>query len=109
MSKFAYPFTLLFAAVSAVGGVIGYVTKDSMPSLIAGLVSGALLAIGAVMGCKGKLWGTIVALVVSLALVGRFVKPAFSQGQIWPAGVMVFMGLATAVLLLLAILGRKRG
>ncbi len=109
MTKMAFPFTLLYAVVCAVGGVLGYVNKQSSASLIAGLASAALLALGAVMGCRGKLWGPIVALVVSVALVGRFAKGAFgSPVQIWPAGVMVVLGLATAILLVLAIVAIRR-
>lgn len=109
MVKIAITITFLYAAVSLVGGIVGF-TKGSAVSLIAGGAAAVLLAVGAWFGQAGKTWGLVLALVVSIALIGRFL-PGFLKdmaGNLWPAGVMAVLGVVTAVVLVLGILAARQ-
>jgi len=66
----------LFGLVSIGGGTLGYVNKNSLPSLIAGGASGALLLLCAVGVFYKPVWSLIGAAVIALALVGRFASKA---------------------------------
>ena len=69
----AAALTALYGVISIVGGYIGFTTKGSNASLIAGGIAGVLLLLCAagVFGKPG--WSLGGALVISLALAGRFV------------------------------------
>ncbi len=109
MAKLAISITFIYAAVSLVGGIIG-IAKGSPISLVAGGIAAVLLTAGAWYGLAGKLWGPILALVVCVALIGRFL-PKFlpdMSGMVWPHGVMAILGIVTAVFLVLGILAMRR-
>ena len=62
----------LYGAVSIVGGLIGYIRADSVASLVAGGIAGALLllcAAGVFYSPALSLGGGII---ISVALLGRF-------------------------------------
>jgi uncharacterized membrane protein (UPF0136 family) len=97
-----------YAVVACTGGVMGYVRKGSMPSLIAGTASGALLLACAV-GNWFQLWYAAAgAIVISLLLVGRFMGTLMKERRVsggfnnTPMGriavTMVGLGLITAIL-----------
>lgn len=92
---------MIYGALVAAGGIMGYVNKNSVASLIAGGVSGiVLIGCGMAMrnagaSARGAWW---LALVVTLAILGRF-GPAFLRTGDWmPAG-------GTALLSILALIG----
>ena len=64
--------TALYGLISLIGGYIGYAKAGSTASLIAGGISGVLLLLCAGGVFVRPTWSLIGALVVSLALVGRF-------------------------------------
>jgi uncharacterized membrane protein (UPF0136 family) len=64
--------TGLYGLVALVGGVIGYVNKGSVQSLIAGAISGIVLIICAVVVPRWPFWSLVVSLIVALVLAGRF-------------------------------------
>jgi uncharacterized membrane protein (UPF0136 family) len=110
MTNVAIAITFLYAAVSLLGGILG-IMKGSTVSLVAGGAAAVLLAAGAWFGQAGKTWGLVLALVVCVALVGRFL-PGFLKNMsenVWPAGVMAVLGIVTAVVLVLGILAMRRG
>jgi len=109
MTRYAFLFTYLFAAVSACGGVLGFVAGSPV-SLYAGVGAAILLALGAYLGSRGKVPGAILALVVSVLLAGRFFKTGVLESpiQIWPATTMVVLGVVAAALLALAIRNLRR-
>jgi uncharacterized membrane protein (UPF0136 family) len=72
MAKVAALLSAVTGVVSIVGGVMGYIQKDSMPSLIAGGVSGLLLLLSAALILRKPVWGLVAASVVAVALLGRF-------------------------------------
>lgn len=97
-------YLLAFGLITVLGGVMGYVKARSRASLIAGGVSGALLLIAGRLLSTHLGAGALLALVVSLALLGRF-TPALARGKRLPAVYLVplaAIGAVVAILLLLA-------
>ena len=88
---FAEYFFYFFGAVSVIGGLIGFIKARSLASLIAGGGAGILLiAAGFLLRGTGSSFtaGEILALVISLLLLGRF-TPALMRGKRMPAIYMV--------------------
>lgn len=87
-------FYLVFAFVMAFGGVMGYVKAKSVPSLVAGLGSAVLLVVGALLLLQLGTWmaGAVLALLISLALLGRFL-PSLLRGKLNPAAYVVPLSL----------------
>jgi uncharacterized membrane protein (UPF0136 family) len=95
-------YLFFFGAFSFVGGVIGYLKAKSRASLIAGTISGALLALagwlaGHYGGGAGRA-GVFLGLFVSAALAVRFGKAFRSTKKVFPAGIMTLLGVAGVVL-----------
>ncbi|EFN56253.1 hypothetical protein CHLNCDRAFT_145084 [Chlorella variabilis] len=65
------------AALVAAGGISGYATRRSMPSLVAGL--------------------GIAALFASLALVSAMAPRYARTHKVWPAGLMALTGALSAI------------
>ncbi len=86
----------LYGILSSAGGVLGYRNSGSRVSLIAGLVSGSLLEICALMivvlpaAGSGIYW---VALALVLALVVLFAVRLGKTRKFMPAGLMLALGL----------------
>lgn len=112
---------MLYGLTSIAGGTLGYVRADSWQSLLAGGVCGLILLLCGVGIFKGRILAFISllgALLVSLALVGRFVYSSSSQwdklgaylettlGQ--TAAVMIGGGLVVILLCLAALYFRRR-
>ena len=108
MIRTAAVVALLYGLVSIAGGLQGFIVKKSMPSLIAGSAAGILLLLAAWFAFRLSWIGLIGALVVSLALVGRFL-PAYLKDttNLWPALVMAALGAVTVVVQVLGILAKR--
>ena len=93
----------IYAILVAVGGIIGFVTAKSQPSLIAGLASGVVAAGFLVLSyANPRLGFGLGALLAALLLV--FFGWRFSLGRkFMPAGLMTLVSLAVLVLLVVAI------
>jgi uncharacterized membrane protein (UPF0136 family) len=61
-----------YGVVSLVGGCIGYVAKASTASLLAGVICGAVLLLCAAGISFRPTLSLLVAMIVALALAGRF-------------------------------------
>ncbi len=97
-------FYFIFGLITLVGGVQGFLTAKSMPSLIAGGVSGILLLLAGWLMQTGKTMpGLILGLVISLALAGRFLPAFFKTGSWWPAGVEGWLGAVGLILSVVAL------
>jgi uncharacterized membrane protein (UPF0136 family) len=94
-------YFIIFGVLTIVGGIIGYVSKGSMPSIIAGSISGLLLLTGALLLPNYIVAGLTIDLIVSLLLAGQFVPKFIQTGKAMPAGMMSILsviGILTAVL-----------
>lgn len=93
-------YFIIFGVLTIVGGIIGYVSKGSVPSIIAGSISGLLLLTGALLLPKHAVAGLAIDLVVSLLLAGQFVPKFIQTGKAMPAGMMSILsviGILTAL------------
>jgi uncharacterized membrane protein (UPF0136 family) len=111
--------TLLYGLTSIAGGTLGYVRKDSIPSLAAGTACGLILllcGVGIFKGPKVAFLSLLGALLVSLALIGFFVYdslkhwdnlgPFFQDTLGETALVMITGGLVVLILCLMALYRR---
>ena len=107
--KLAKKVLLVFALIVIIGGLDGMISKESVASLIAGVISGALLLYSRWLWGEKNLAGLIVGLVVSIALLGRFASAAVKDGlAMWPGGVVIFFSVVTIVVLIAAFLQEKK-
>ena len=103
MVDLARIFYFIFGVLTIVGGVIGYVKASSVPSIIAGSVSGILLIVAAVLIGSGKVQpGLIVGGIISIALAGRFVPLYLSAHKFMPAGMMTILSVIGIIVTALA-------
>lgn len=83
---------------------MGFVKASSKPSLIAGVISGLLLAgAGAWMPNNAK-GGCILGIVISALLLGRFLPAYLKKGVMMPALPMVILSIAGIVLAVIALI-----
>ena len=81
-------YFLIFGALTIIGGVIGYVKAQSVPSIVAGAITGVLLLIAGLILPQNRTAGLATSLIVSLLLAAQFVPKLIRTGKIMPAGVM---------------------
>ena len=106
--KLAKKVLLVFALLVVIGGIQGMMA-GSAASLIAAVISGALLLYSRWLWGEKNLPGLIVGLVVSIALLGRFASAAVTKGlTMWPGGVVIFFSVVTIVVLIAAFLQEKK-
>ncbi len=107
--KLAKKVLLVFALLVVIGGIQGMMA-GSAASLIAAVISGALLLYSRWLWGEKNLAGLIVGLVVSIALLGRFANAAVTKGlTMWPGGVVIFFSVVTIIVLIAAFLQEKKG
>ena len=104
--KVAAGLALAYGLVALIGGLIGFFKAGSVASLIAGGGSGVILLVGAALVGKKPKAGLIIALVLSLLLIGRFASASLKSGAASPiAIVMILGGLAVLIASSLALAG----
>jgi uncharacterized membrane protein (UPF0136 family) len=82
-----------YGAITIAGGVDGFLSKGSVPSIVAGLACGGALFAGAYGLYDDETWGWWTSLVVSVLLIGRFAPKFKSSGIIYPHGIMAALGI----------------
>jgi uncharacterized membrane protein (UPF0136 family) len=102
-------YFLGFGLVSLVLGILGYVRARSVASLYAGGLSGILLAASALMAARRASapdlfnYGYLICLLLSAALLGRFLPGFLKTKKLYPAGLMALLsvlGVAAGILAL---------
>lgn len=95
----------VFAALLIVGGILGYVEKRSVISLVAGLVCGALsLAAGVQMLAQPRL--ALVLAIAAAVLTGGGMAPRYAKSRaLFPAGITLAASLLTLGVSVAALLG----
>jgi uncharacterized membrane protein (UPF0136 family) len=94
-------YYFLFGLVAIVGGAMGYAKAQSKPSLIAGSISGALLILAGLL--TPGLSGSILALLVSLLLLGYFARAYLAKRKPMPAIPMIAFSAIGLVLSVIAL------
>ena len=88
-------FNFAFGFITLIGGVIGYMTAQSIPSLGSAFFFGNLLMLS-IWGCgqgkkdiKPKYWGFYLASIVSAFLLGFFVWRLMHGAKAMPAAIII--------------------
>ena len=95
---------LLYAVVSAAGGIMGYVSAQSMASLVNGLVAAVILLIGLAVSFKNPPAGFGLSAGVAIALAVFFAYRFFTTGKWMPGGITMILSAVAFVLMALAAL-----
>ena len=102
MIELAKIYYIVFGALTIAGGIMGFVKKHSMVSLVAGGLSGVLLLIAALWMKDKPQNGLILGGVVALALAGKFL-PKFLKNHDWmPGGMMSVLSVIAIIVTLLS-------
>jgi len=100
-------YLFIFGVLTIAGGVMGYVKARSVVSIVAGGISGVLLALAGYFVGTGKVQlGLILGLVVSLALAGQFVGKFLKTHKFMPAGMMSVLSIIGLVLTVASLIMR---
>jgi uncharacterized membrane protein (UPF0136 family) len=95
-------YFIVFGILTIVGGIIGYASKGSMASIVAGSVSGILILLAAFLLPDKATAGLLLGGVVSLLLAGRFLPVFIRTGDFMPAGMMSILSVIGLVMAILA-------
>ena len=89
-------YYIFFGIVAIVGGALGYARAKSIPSVIAGGISGGLLILAGLIGPSDPAhW---LALIVSLLLLAYFGPSYLRKRKAMPAIPMILLSLICIVL-----------
>ena|SRR5450631_1521272 len=95
-------YFIVFGILTIAGGVIGYVRAGSMPSIIAGSISGILLLVAAFLLPDYRVAGLAVGLIISLLLAGQFIPKFIRTGKVMPAGMMSILSAIGIIMAIVA-------
>lgn len=93
---------LIYGVLVAAGGGYGYLKANSLPSLVAGGISGlALIGAAAAMMRGAYSAGWWLALIIAGLLLARFAYATFTADsfKFMPGGMMILMSLAAIITL----------
>ncbi len=85
---------------------MGFVKANSKASLIAGVISGLLLAASGWLMPTRATAGCVMGLVVSLLLLGRFLPAYLKKGAMMPAVPMIILSVAGIALTITGLIRR---
>lgn len=95
-------YYIVFALLTIGGGIMGYVKAKSVVSVIAGVISGALLIIASTLLPSRPEIAYTMAITVSVLLAGKFVPDYIHKKTVVPGGLMALLSIVSIVLTLLA-------
>ncbi len=95
-------YFLIFGALTIIGGVIGYVKAGSLPSIIAGVVTGVLLLVAGWILPTNRMIGIVIALIISFLLAAQFIPKFIRTGKAMPAGLMSILSVIGIVVAIIA-------
>src|SRR5260370_1901640 len=87
---------IFFGIIAIVGGAMGYARTKSIPSVVAGGISGGLLILAGLIG--PSLAARWLALIVSVLLLAYFRPSYLRKPKAMPAIPMIFLTLARPLL-----------
>jgi len=95
-------YFFIFGALTILGGVIGYVKAGSVPSIIAGAITGVLLLVAGALLPEHRAAGLAAAFIVSLLLAAQFVPKFIRTSKVMPAGLMSILSVIGIVVAVVA-------
>jgi uncharacterized membrane protein (UPF0136 family) len=95
-------YFIVFGVLTIAGGIIGYVKANSVPSIVAGSITGILLVAAAFLLSDYQVAGLALGLIVSLLLAGQFIPKFIRTGKAMPAGMMSILSVIGIVMAVLA-------
>src|SRR6266853_3926801 len=95
-------YFIVFGILTIAGGVIGYVKAGSLPSIVAGSITGVLLLVAAFLLPEHRAAGLATAFIVSLLLAAQFVPKFIRTGKVMPAGLMSILSVIGIVVAVVA-------
>jgi uncharacterized membrane protein (UPF0136 family) len=97
-------FYFIFAVLTIMGGVMGFVKARSAISLWSGFIAGLILVIASTFLPDRPMIAGITGLCVSVLLAGKFVPDYIHKKAIVPAGLMAFLSLASIIISILVLI-----
>jgi len=95
-------YFLIFGALTIIGGVIGYVKAGSLPSIIAGSITGVLLLVAGWILPTNRTVALVIAFIISILLAVQFVPKLIRTGKMMPAGLMSVLSVIGIVVVIVA-------
>ena len=95
-------YFIVFGVLTIAGGIIGYVKAGSVPSIVAGAITGILLLVAAFLLPDHQVAGLALGLITSLLLAGQFIPKLIRTGKAMPAGMMSILSVIGIVVALVA-------
>ena len=95
-------YFIVFGVLTIAGGIIGYVKAGSVPSIIAGAITGILLLAAAFLLPDYQVAGLAIGLITSLLLAGQFIPKFIRTGKAMPAGMMSILSVIGIIMVVVA-------
>jgi uncharacterized membrane protein (UPF0136 family) len=95
-------YFIVFGLLTIAGGIIGFVKAGSLPSIIAGSITGILLLVAAFLLPEHRAAGLATAFIISLLLAGQFVPKFLRTGTAMPAGIMSILSVIGIIVAIVA-------
>ena len=101
MRHIARILLLVYGVVLIVGGVIGYTKAGSMPSLLAGAISGVLCILCFGLALKRPRTGMLIGAAIAAGLVVERGMAYFKTKAFMPSGMLVALSVLMVIVLVL--------
>ena len=95
-------YFIIFGILTIAGGIVGYVKAGSLPSIIAGSITGVLLLIAGSLLPEHRASGLATGLVISLLLAAQFIPKFLRTGRAMPAGMMSILSVIGIIMAIVA-------
>lgn len=105
--KFTGMIVTAYGLIVALGGLVGYLTAESLASLIAGSLFGALLFASGLGLCRSSIVAYFTGTILSLSLTVFFSIRYYHTQKMMPGGMMAIIS-ALIFLMLLTAKGRPK-
>src|SRR6266851_6233095 len=95
-------YFIVFGVLPIAGDILGYVKAGSLPSIIAGSITGVLLLVAASLLPEHRAIGLATGFVISLLLAAQFIPKFIRTGKAMPAGMMSILSVIGLIIALIA-------